>query len=130
VKVKVLAYGVKNAIKKAASQSDEAAEAFVRGMIHEAEKVMTESQLQVPVSMEKGKPGGNLRDSRFVDHKTNRGGAVSTLGYRAEYAIYVHEIAHYRHTVGKYRYLIDPLNAAIPGMADRVAAEVAKATGK
>jgi len=128
--VKVLAYGVKNAVKESLRKSDAAADAFVRGMIHEAEKVMTESQRQVPVSMIKGKPGGNLRDSRFVEHKTSRQGAVSTLGYRAEYAIYVHEIAHYKHTVGKYRYLIDPLDEATPGMQDRVAAEVAKETGK
>lgn len=123
MRLTVVAYGIQQTIQKAVRQSDLAAEAFVQGMVYEAEKVMTESQRQVPVDT------GRLKNSKFVDHRNDRDGVVSTIGYRTEYAIHVHERDRNYRGSGKWQYLRDPLSAAMPGMKDRVAEYVRKAIG-
>ena len=120
--IKVLAYGVQQTVTKALSASKQARVLYVQGSIYEAEKIMTESLIEVPVDT------GRLKNSKFINHDVTSNGVVSTLGYRALYALPVHEIDR-PHAVGKSQYLRDPLNRAMPGLAARVADYVAKALG-
>ena len=69
---------------------------------------------------------GALRRSGHVDEPEMTGGGVSvTLGFggdAAPYAVYVHENLVARHAPPtQAKFLEDPLNAAVPGMADRIA---------
>ena len=88
----------------------------------EAERVMTASKGEVPVDT------GNLRGTGHVAPPVVRARAVFVQaaygGPAAPYALDQHERLDYRHPVGKAHYLIDPFNAARPGMVDRIAARV------
>lgn len=115
--------GVQQTIKEANYASERARALFVEGSFYEAERIMTESQRQVPVDT------GRLKNSKFVIHSITKDGVVSTLGYRAEYAVFVHEMPPDRakHVNGKWKFLEDPLKAAMDGFQDRVAGYVARA---
>lgn len=125
MKVRILAYGVQQTMDKAVQQSQSAAKAFVRGAVYEAEKIMTASQRMVPVDTSK------LLNSKFINHNIDSNGVVSTLGYRATYALPVHNIGPDRvfHEVGSWQYLSRPLEDAIPGMQNRIAAYVKSEMG-
>lgn len=99
--------------------------AYASAVNMEAELVMTESQNQVPVDT------GNLKNSRFIEAQVEHDGVHVELGYRAEYAMVVHELPPERvsHVNGKWKFLEDPLKAAIPGFASRVMKRVKKALG-
>jgi hypothetical protein len=115
--------GVQQTIKEALYASEKARALFVEATTLEAERIMTESQRQVPVDT------GRLKNSKFVIHGISKDGVVSTLGYRADYAVFVHEMPpdRVRHVNGKWKFLEDPLKAAVDGFQDRVADYVAKA---
>jgi hypothetical protein len=87
------------------------------GMKEEAESIMTESKLEVPVDT------GALRSSGFVEEpqvstdrisvKLGYGGAATKINpvsgqLTTSYAIIVHE-GYQHHTVGKRKYLEDPV---------------------
>lgn len=120
--MKVLALGVKETMTEAMRVSKRARELFTQGAIYEAEKVMTVSQQWVPVDT------GRLKNSKFINHNVTRDGVVSTLGYRAEYALPVHEIDR-PHVVGRSQYLRGPLLNAMPDWRKNIEAFVAKAIG-
>lgn len=115
--------GVQHAMAQMIKASEAKRNAYVQGNILRAEQVMTESQRRVPVSQIPGKPGGRLKNSKFTEHRVNSTGVVSILGYRAEYAIFVHEIPPSRafHPVGSWQYLRGPLEEAAPSWAKEVA---------
>lgn len=121
--MKVLAMGVQQTIKQSLYKSEQARVLFVEATVYEAEKIMTESQRQVPVDT------GRLKNSKFMVHTITKDGVVSTFGYRADYAVYVHEMPPDRmtHINGKWKFLEDPLKAAVDGFQSRVADYVAKA---
>jgi hypothetical protein len=89
----------------------------------EAEVIKTVSQRDfVPVKE------GILRGSAFVSPVERKGNEISvTIGYGGaakDYALRQHEEPSYKHKVGSWKYLELPLRAAIPGMAERIAAKV------
>jgi hypothetical protein len=89
----------------------------------EAEVIKTISQRDyVPVK------DGILKGSAFVNPVEREGDELSvTIGYggaASAYALRQHEEAGYKHKVGSWKYLELPLRAAIPGMAERIAAKV------
>jgi hypothetical protein len=80
----------------------------------EAEKILTEARTEVPVKT------GNLKNSAFKEPNSGPDKTGIELGFRADYAVYVHEIDK-NYTVGKWKYLEDPFKRALPGMAQRIA---------
>lgn len=123
VKVKLLVMGVEHAMAAMLKASNEKRLAYVQINVFKAEKVMTESQRRVPVDT------GRLKNSKFIMHNETRRGVVSTLGYRAEYALPVHDIGPDRvqHVVGTWQYLRGPLEEAAPSWEKEVADYVSKA---
>jgi hypothetical protein len=122
--VKIVAYGIKQAMLAMHKAKEEKEKAFAMACVHESEKIMTASLEQVPVDL------GNLMGSKFINHRVMKDGVVSTLGYRAEYSLFVHEDPRARHKPGKkYKFLEDPLKAAADGFDQRVADYMKKARG-
>lgn len=75
-------------------------------LFKEATKIMNASKPLVPVDT------GFLRQSGHVQLPFIQGDRVTvTLGYAAEYAIYVHENLNARHKVGTAKYLEIPFRA-------------------
>jgi hypothetical protein len=84
--------------------------------------ILQPSMAQVPVKT------GALRRSAMASKPVVSGTTVScTVSYDTDYAIYVHENLSAFHPHGNAKYLERPAQAASAGMADRVAALVAKA---
>lgn len=95
----------------------------------EGEAIMVESQKQVPRDTQQ------LANSKFVEVREENDGPVVTLGYKADYALYVHEIpsppnksrggrsASHRPPT-KWKYLEDPVKDASAGFVQRVAARI------
>lgn len=108
--------GIDAAIKNFSDMSRRGQRAYISAVRVEAELIMTESQRQVPVAT------GNLKSSKFVIAEEKADGVTVVLGYRAEYALFVHEIPPERanHPDGKWKYLEDPMKKAIPGFDRRV----------
>jgi len=85
-------------------------------IVKEAETIMTASKKLVPVKT------GNLRASGHVEiHPTRIRVDLVYGGPAADYALRVHEDLDAFHRVGQAKYLEEPLNDAIPGMAQRIA---------
>jgi hypothetical protein len=109
--------GLESTLKNLAAMAEVAKKVYRSAVRYEAEKIMTMSQEEVPVDT------GNLKNSKFIEMNNKPDGADVTLGYRTDYAWYVHEIPPDRatHPVGKWKYLEEPMNRSIPGFDDRVA---------
>lgn len=93
--------------------------AYFRAVVMEGQLILTESQKQVPVRT------GFLKNSKRFDVAKTKFGHFVNIGYTALYAMAVHEIQKSYRT-GKWKYLEDPIKAATPGFASRVAARVAR----
>lgn len=97
-------------------------------LFQEAHEILNESKNQVPVYSgppRKGVIPGALKNSGHVSlpQRTAHGTEV-TIGYggAAEaYAWVQHERRDFKHRVGKAKYLEDPMRAAAPGLAARLA---------
>lgn len=101
----------------------DARKAYLAAVRLQAEEIMTASQREVPVKT------GNLKNSKFFELKPTSDGANVTMGYRAFYAVYVHEIDR-NYTVGKWKYLEDPIKQALPEFGEKVALQTAKSLNK
>jgi len=132
--------GIKEMRAKIKAIQKEFPDKIERALYKEAQFVMTAAKKVTPVAEEMG---GTLRNSGFVSKPARRGTAFSVVlgfgGAAAAYATAVHE-----HPSGSSppswegktitfnppgtgpKYLERPLMEAIPGMAERVAARVAK----
>jgi len=95
-----------------------------QGLRVEAETVMTDSKDNyVPIDL------GALKSSGHVKPVERSGKSLEvTLAYggaAAPYAVVQHENPDFFHPNGKsWKYLEKPLNAAIPGMLDRIAGDI------
>jgi hypothetical protein len=91
-------------------------------LYREGERIMTEAKRRTPVDT------GALRASGFVHPPVVTGQRITLLlgfgGAAAPYALIVHEDLQARHTVGQAKYLESVLHEALPGMDDRLAADL------
>jgi hypothetical protein len=115
--VKVFARGFENVLKNFKALDARTQQAYRQGVRLEAERIMTASQQEVPVKT------GRLKNSKFMVVTESSRGASILMGYRAHYAVFVHEMQK-NYTVGKWKVLEDPMKRAIPGFDKRVAAFV------
>jgi hypothetical protein len=107
-----------------------AAEAFGRrtaielggALFREAESIMADSKLEVPVDT------GALRSTGHVElPRRENSEIVVECGYggpATPYALRQHEELEFRHRVGKAKYLSDPFNRHTKGMDERLAADI------
>lgn len=92
----------------------------------EAEIEMTEAKRRCPVDT------GALRASGVVTEELRGTDAIVRLafgGAAASYALFVHENLQALHRVGEAKFLERPLLEAVPYLADRVAARIARDAG-
>ena len=113
---------------KLARIAAEAPQALGAELYREAQDVIANALPITPILT------GALRRSGHADEPEVTGSGVSvTLGFggdAAPYAVYVHENLTARHAPPtQAKFLEDPLNAAVPGMADRIAAGAGTALG-
>jgi hypothetical protein len=107
--------------RRAEALADTALSAAAEAAYEFAQEVMEDSKANYcPVDT------GRLRDSGFVERPMvarmgNGGGFAIQMGYRAEYAVYVHEIPA-RHLHGSWKYLSIPFRKHAGRYADRVRA--------
>lgn len=131
----LLVRGLKEVVANLKRLEDKARKALLAELRYAALKLMTESMLEVPVDT------GNLRDNKFIDDPIYSDGVWRVrLGYRAHYALAVHEIPSpplkseggrsATHRVGKWKYLEDPMKRAAPGMGKRAGDGVKRGMGK
>ena len=86
----------------------------------EANTVLAKSKDECPVLT------GTMRRTGTAENPVQTAGKWSvTIGYNTTYAEDVHENMRARHKTGKAKFLEDPVNAAAPGMADRIARRIA-----
>jgi len=122
----LLVRGLKEVTANLKRLEDKARKAMLAELRYEAMKLMTESMLEVPVDT------GTLKSSNFVTDPEQTGDVWRVrLGYRAHYALAVHEIPapplksdggrSASHVVGKWKYLEDPMKRAATGFAKRAA---------
>jgi len=105
-----------------------APQALGGALYREGQAIMTEALPITPILT------GALRRSGHVDEpEITESGAFVTLGFggdAAPYAVYVHENLTARHMPPtQAKFLEIPLNDAVDGMADRLAASAGKALG-
>lgn len=119
--------GLDKAIAAALAFGRRAALELGGALYREAEAIMADSKLEVPVDT------GVLRSTGHVTLPKRVGGEiVIELGYggpATPYALRQHETLEYGHTVGKAKYLSDPFQRRIPGMDDRLAADLQQRLG-
>lgn len=87
-----------------------------QGLSDEANTILAVSKDQCPVLT------GTMRRTGTAEEpvKSAKGWSV-TLGYNTVYAEDVHENLTAQHKIGKAKFLEDPVNAAAPGLAERLA---------
>lgn len=115
--------GLANVGKALSSIIDDFEDVVGRALYQEGEAIMTDSKENfVPVDL------GTLKSSGHVDQPRRSGKDVTVLlaygGAAAPYALIQHENPDFIHTVGSWKYLEKPLNVALSGMAQRVAAKL------
>lgn len=94
----------------------------------EMELVMTQAKRRCPVKT------GTLKGSGHVDTENESGGRITAVllkfgGPAAPYAVPVHENLEAHHPTGEAKFLERPLLEAVPSLAERIAARVAKGAG-
>lgn len=98
--------------------------AYIAAVNLEAGRIMTASLKECPIDT------SNLRNSHFQSTTIKPDGVEVLLGYRADYAVIVHEVPpsgdpHATHKPPtKWKYLEDPLKLAMAGFSERVALAV------
>lgn len=96
--------------------------AYVNENRYEMEKVLTEAKKQVPVDT------GNLKNSGFLEVQAKSNGVDVSIGFRSDYAVYVHEDLHAKHPGGgNAKFLENPMKRAMRNWDERVAKGVLKA---
>ena len=88
------------------------------GMRRALQFIKKESLALTPIDI------GNLRGSVFTEVTNEGENIVGTIGYTAEYAVYVHEI-NKNYTVGQWKFLEKP----IAENHDRILAEIVQEIG-
>lgn len=120
----LLVKGVEQTVRELLKVSPKVLQAYRAAVRLEAERIMAKSQEQVPVKT------GNLKNSKFIVQDDRPDGTAVLLGYRADYAVPVHEAPPTTSfTVGKPKFLEDPLKAAVSGFDRRVAETTAQIAG-
>ena len=117
--IKARIRGSKALQRELKKRAREAPKALAGALFIEAERIMGKSKRLVPVDT------GALRASGHVQLPKISGKKVRVvLGYggaAAPYAVFVHERPARHNAPTQWKYLETPLNAAIPGMAGRIA---------
>jgi hypothetical protein len=116
--------GIENAISNLHRIEERQVRGFLAACRLEAERVMTASQLEVPVEF------GNLKNSKFLLVEATPDASRFIAGYATDYAVYVHEIPpppmqseggrSATHVDGKWKYLEDPFKREAPHMIKRI----------
>lgn len=121
--MKIMSSGIDSSVASLEKTIEAGGKAYRRAVRVEAEKVMTASQLEVPVDT------GRLKNSKFIVIHETSNGLVAELGYSADYAIWVHEIPA-AHAVGKWKYLEDPIKRAMGKFQSNVADAISKSMSR
>lgn len=108
--------GIKNVVKNMEKAAKTVDARTAKALTDEANEILKEAMIECPVET------GTLRRSGTVGKITNSKGSVGVdIGFHTNYAVWVHERTTVAHKQGKAKFLEDPVNAAVPGFAQRVA---------